>query len=293
MDFADPEAVDFDAHDDTASSFLDAIDRDPIATIRTIIRLIRSSSLRRQFLSEIIATLGLKNLELLRDVITRWSSTLLMIDRSLVLRPAIDHFLESNEFEEVSLYHFGDEEWQALEVFKKILDVPHAFQQKLSAEKTPTLCHALPAFEAMNKKWEQMQVEFPEASNIIQDGIDKLTSYQARIEDVPAYTLAMIINPRIKLRWLSLNRPEKLDWAKRTLKQALQAYDNSAATRPQKVTYPPTYDSWADEILGMEAPAAEVAEDSIDDEIAAYFADHRVGLNLLTFWEVSSSCFSY
>ncbi|KAK6991690.1 hypothetical protein R3P38DRAFT_3227535 [Favolaschia claudopus] len=65
MDFADPEAVDFDAHDDTASSFLDAIDRDPIATIRTIIRLIRSSSLRRQFLSEIIATLGLKNLELL------------------------------------------------------------------------------------------------------------------------------------------------------------------------------------------------------------------------------------
>ncbi|KAK7036904.1 hypothetical protein R3P38DRAFT_3311620 [Favolaschia claudopus] len=139
MDFAEPEAVDF----------------------------------------EIITTLGLNNLELLRDVITRWSSTLLMIDRSLVLRPAIDHFLESNEFEEVSLYHFGDEEWKALEVFKKILD------------KTPTLCHALPAFEAMIKKWEQMQVEFPEAYNIIQDGIDKLTSYQARIEDVPAYTLAM------------------------------------------------------------------------------------------------------
>ncbi|KAK7021712.1 hypothetical protein R3P38DRAFT_2367908, partial [Favolaschia claudopus] len=187
---------------------------------------------------------------------------------------AIDNFLQSNQFEEVSKYQFGDEEWNALEVFKKILDVPHAFQQKLSAEKTPTLCNALPAFEAMIKKWEQMQDDFPEAASIIQKGIDKLNEYQDRIEDVPAYTLAMIVNPRIKLRWLSLHRPEKVEWAKQLLRTTLREYDDNTLASPTR----PTYDTWADEILGIEAPAAEAGEDSIDDEIAAYLIDPRTGL---------------
>ncbi|KAJ7663671.1 hypothetical protein B0H17DRAFT_304895 [Mycena rosella] len=43
----------------------------------------------------------MKDLQLLRDVITRWSSTLLMIERAILLREAIDRFLSSNEFEEL------------------------------------------------------------------------------------------------------------------------------------------------------------------------------------------------
>jgi hypothetical protein len=69
--------------------------------------------------------------------------------------------------------------------------VPHAFQQKLSVEKTPTLCNALPAFEAMITKWERMQLEYPQIAHIIQKGLDKLGSYQERFERVPAYVLAM------------------------------------------------------------------------------------------------------
>ncbi|KAJ7809484.1 hypothetical protein B0H14DRAFT_3481457 [Mycena olivaceomarginata] len=40
--------------------------------------------------------------------------------------------------------------------------IPHAFQQILSAEKTPTLGYALPAFEAMASKWEQLKNDRPE-----------------------------------------------------------------------------------------------------------------------------------
>lgn len=72
-----------------------------------------------------------------------------------------------------------------------VTQVPHAFQQKLSAEKTPTLCNALPAFEAMINKWQQMQLDNPETADIIQKGLDKLGSYQDRLERVPAYILAM------------------------------------------------------------------------------------------------------
>ncbi|KAH9950786.1 ribonuclease H-like domain-containing protein [Amylocystis lapponica] len=172
-------------------SFLDAIDRDPIATVRTLVRVTRSSSLRCQYFSEILKTLEKKDLQLLRDVDIRWSSTLLMVERAILLHEAIDKFLESEEFEELHKYQLTEVEWDALEAFHRILSVPHAFQQKLSAEKTPTLCNVIPSYEAMAKVWEAQQHKYPETSHIIQAGLDKLEGYRDRTDLVPAYVLAM------------------------------------------------------------------------------------------------------
>lgn len=73
-----------------------------------------------------------------------------------------------------------------------LFQVPDAFQQKLSAEKTPTLCNAVPSFDAMITIWTEQQENWGEPiSSIIQDGIDKLTAYQDRISLNPAYTMAM------------------------------------------------------------------------------------------------------
>ena len=75
---------------------------------------------------------------------------------------------------------------------REILLIPDAFQQKLSAEKTPTLCNAIPGFSAMIRLWEDLQTEYgPIYADIIQDGIDKLESYASRIERVPAYIISM------------------------------------------------------------------------------------------------------
>ncbi|KAJ7871116.1 hypothetical protein B0H13DRAFT_1634514, partial [Mycena leptocephala] len=220
MDFAAPEADDFVPPLDPADNFLAAIGGDPI----------RASSLRRQYFSEILKALQQKDLQLLRDVDTRWSSTLLMIDRAILLREAIDKFLSDPQFRELHKYKLGDEDWKALELFKRILAVPHAFQQKLSAEKTPTLGDALPAFEAMIKAWEKQQGKYPEAVDIIQMGIDKLGAYRDRVEGVPAYIFAMseflfpllahlfieypVINPAVKLSWFENNHPERTQWAR-------------------------------------------------------------------------------
>ncbi|KAK7025777.1 hypothetical protein R3P38DRAFT_2442672, partial [Favolaschia claudopus] len=68
--------------------------------------------------------------------------------------------------------------------------VPHAFQQRLSAETTPTLGHALPAFKAMISQWEKQQTRHPETADIVQQGIDKLDNYRERVEDVLAYVLS-------------------------------------------------------------------------------------------------------
>ncbi|KAJ6579526.1 hypothetical protein DFH09DRAFT_1077151 [Mycena vulgaris] len=140
LDFAATDVNDFEPFGDDATTLLDAVDRDPIVTSVLISRInyiiledliaafqIRVSSLRHQYFSAVLKALEMKDLQLLRE--------------------AIDKFLSSSELEELRKYKLGDKEWEALEAFKKILDVPHAFQQKLSAEKTPTLGHALPAFQ--------------------------------------------------------------------------------------------------------------------------------------------------
>ncbi|KAF7328296.1 Dimer-Tnp-hAT domain-containing protein [Mycena sanguinolenta] len=144
MDFAATGADDFVPNRAEPRTFLDAIARDPIATVRTTVRVIRASSLRRQYFSEVLKALQKKDLQLLRDVDTRWSSTLIMIDRAILLREAIDRFLSDVQFKDLHKYKLNDKEWEALEVFRRILAVPHAFQQLLSAEKTPTLGDALP-----------------------------------------------------------------------------------------------------------------------------------------------------
>jgi hypothetical protein len=57
---------------------------------------IRASSLRRQYFSEVLKALQMKDLQLLRDVDTRWSSTLInviMIDRAILLREVSNSFI--------------------------------------------------------------------------------------------------------------------------------------------------------------------------------------------------------
>ncbi|KAK7021530.1 hypothetical protein R3P38DRAFT_2780753 [Favolaschia claudopus] len=214
MDFAAPGADDFVPGGAEPRTFLDAIARDPIATVRTSVRVIRASSLRRQYFSEVLKALHMRDLQLLRDVDTRWSSTLIMIDRAVP------------SSRDLKKYKLSKPEWDALKSFQRILSVPHAFQQRLSAETTPTLGHALPAFEAMISQWEKQQTRHPETADIVQQGINKLDDYRERVEDVPAYILSMrrfsyfffvlplliqfqVVNPAIKLNWFERYRPEK------------------------------------------------------------------------------------
>ncbi|KAK0184240.1 ribonuclease H-like domain-containing protein [Armillaria mellea] len=151
---------------------------DPIATAHSIVWLIRGSSIRQQIFSEILESLhDVDNLQLLRDVITCWSSTLLMIEHILYLHPAINGFLSSRDFPEFHKYQLSDAEWATLSDFKNILAVPHAFQQILSCEKTPCISDTIPAFEAMQFTWEELQKEMPHAADIIAKGLEKLAEY--------------------------------------------------------------------------------------------------------------------
>jgi len=78
-------------------------DSNPVANVRALVNVVRlcmiwklwdifysffqiwSSSLRRQYFNEIVKTMHQKELQLLRDIDTHWSSTLLMIEHALEL----------------------------------------------------------------------------------------------------------------------------------------------------------------------------------------------------------------
>ncbi|PCH42724.1 hypothetical protein WOLCODRAFT_86211 [Wolfiporia cocos MD-104 SS10] len=151
-----------------------ALNHDPVACVRSLVRVCRASSLRWQYFAEVVTTLKQMNLQLLRDVDTRWSSTLLMIERALMLREAIDKFIHHEDFAELKQYHLSHADWTALEYFKGILEIPHAFQHKLAAEQIPTICNTIPAFEALMRCWRQHKELHPLTTLIVDQGLTKV-----------------------------------------------------------------------------------------------------------------------
>ncbi|KAG1746324.1 hypothetical protein EDB19DRAFT_1631665, partial [Suillus lakei] len=175
LDFASQDAPNFIPSappGPESRSFMDAID---------------PSSLHHQYFTSILNALKQKDLQLLRDIDVHWSLTLLMVERAIVLHEVMTAFPSSRS----TSLEAASEMRSMCSARSLVCIVPHAFQQRLSAEKTPTLCNAIPAFEAMVQIWSKQLDDDPNLAIVIQPGLDKLNDYQSRIADVPAYALAM------------------------------------------------------------------------------------------------------
>ncbi|KAJ3572595.1 hypothetical protein NP233_g2975 [Leucocoprinus birnbaumii] len=282
---------------DVHRTWFDRLTTDPINKLQNLIRQIRSSSLHRQHFSEICQTLYKKDIQLMHDVDTRWSSTLYMIERAIILRSVIKQFLEIPEFGDLKVHAITDTEWKSLEVFAEILSVPHAFQHCLSGEKTPILSEAIPAFEAMSYKWKQQQASYPEVASIIQAGIDKLAVYQQRAETVPAYIVSMVLSPSMKLGHFYKNRPHEVPFARETFMKEMRPYyslmSHSHLPRAPGARSPVTPGtsgrSWADDILSLGAvtPVRTTAGyASLEAEVEAYLCKPpRTVTKIIDYWQ--------
>ncbi|PBK87891.1 hypothetical protein ARMGADRAFT_938281 [Armillaria gallica] len=142
-----------------------------------------------------------KVLQLVLDVDIQWSSTDIMIEQAIELCKGIELFLNKQDFADLCKHKLSEDEWKALEIIHQILAVPHTFQQKLSANKTPTLSLAIPSFWQMIQLWQGIKITFPDAVPALDEGLEKLATYRERLDIVPAYTLATILNPNAKLCW--------------------------------------------------------------------------------------------
>ncbi|KAF8235398.1 hypothetical protein L208DRAFT_1257325, partial [Tricholoma matsutake] len=165
--------------------------KDCIATVWSLVNAVHASNLKKHCFSEHVAQYFDKDYKLLWDVITRWSSTLLMISQVLKLKEAIEDITHDTEFKDLHKFQLDKYDWALLADHHKILQVPHAFQDILGAETTPTLCYAIPAYLAFIDLWKKQIADHYEWEQIIQPGIDKLEDYQDWLIDAPTYVVAM------------------------------------------------------------------------------------------------------
>ncbi|KAH7903910.1 ribonuclease H-like domain-containing protein, partial [Hygrophoropsis aurantiaca] len=198
--------------------YADALALDPIGECREIVAACRSSGQRRRRLKAVIKEGNEKGywegklpnnettlpvLQLLRDCVVRWSSTYGMIERVLLLYPAIRSFLQDLQHTDISHLDMSAQELDVLRDIHQVLEVPHCAQELLSAERTPTLSMALPSYEDLICQWITLQSTLPELSHYIGVGLDKLKDYTNEARKTRVYALAMIINPGIKLDWIA------------------------------------------------------------------------------------------
>ena len=83
------------------------------------------------------------------------------------------------------------EQHKVLEDICQVMEIPHAAQEVLSAERTPTLASALPIYELMILKWKALAQNIPQLSHAIQAGIDKLERYVQLSRKTYAYATSM------------------------------------------------------------------------------------------------------
>ncbi|KAH6880312.1 hypothetical protein BKA70DRAFT_1126566, partial [Coprinopsis sp. MPI-PUGE-AT-0042] len=192
--------------------YREGIAGEPVGGVRSIVSSCRASSLRRRDLQRTITEGNeqgswtpenrvlqrpndhpnrIRNLQLLRDCETRWSSIFLMTDRYLYLHPCVSAFLEADIQWDISHYNLTSAEVQVLLDLHMILEVAHKAQELLSSEQTPALSIALPAYETIITKWKQLRATIPELAFCIDAGIAKLEEYMAETRKSRIYAHAM------------------------------------------------------------------------------------------------------
>ncbi|KAK0480552.1 hypothetical protein IW261DRAFT_1418930 [Armillaria novae-zelandiae] len=162
-----------------------------------------------------------------------------------------------------------------------VLNVPHQFQEHLSAEKTPTLCDMLPVFEAVSAL----------LSRAIDAGLEKLSEYTELTHDVPAHMLAMAVNPYIKLNWYSCFWPEEYVSVKQSFVDAVCTYHSSDEVSDgngDRASDPdPDPTQWVFNALRLD-PQRTVArsqQQPVEHEVDLYLMDMSAGSMSLIYWQ--------
>ncbi|PBK88349.1 hypothetical protein ARMGADRAFT_1034021 [Armillaria gallica] len=136
---------------------------------------------------------------------------LLDINSNLSLRD-IEKFLDKQDFIELRQYQLSDDEWQALYIIHQILAVCSYFL------KSVLILHAF---------------------------------QQRCTEVIPAYMLATILNPNMKLHWFTHYMPEEAEDTRQLFIRTLHDYRHSTAVPPTPMRLANSiWSTWADDLLG-------------------------------------------
>jgi hypothetical protein len=99
--------------------------------------------------------------------------------------------LNKPEHEDIAHHQLSEKQYEVLDHIRSYLRVPHKAQELLSAEKTPTLCLALPLYEQLIDVLQHLELQLPKIAHAIRSSRRYLEKYLAMARRTRAYSLAV------------------------------------------------------------------------------------------------------
>jgi hypothetical protein len=103
-------------------------------------------------------------------------------------------YITESDSEALQANLLSSDERKVLRDIFLILQIPHAAQEVLSSESTPTTPHAIPIYETLIKTWENLKNLLPQLAGYIDVGIRKLQEYLSlsRMTQIYAFSLGKL-----------------------------------------------------------------------------------------------------
>lgn len=142
---------------------------------------IKCSSKRSTKLREILTSMHMKEMNLMVDVPTRWNSLFMMVERLLLLKPAVEVLLTNAIIDDHDLteYNLEDSEWRKLENLVEILKPFKHMTDYFSSDKTSNASSIVPIYKNILEDIDQARLDIPEIRFIT----DKLHTELVSLKD--------------------------------------------------------------------------------------------------------------
>ncbi|GBC19616.2 zinc finger BED domain-containing protein RICESLEEPER 2-like [Rhizophagus irregularis DAOM 181602=DAOM 197198] len=173
-----------------------------IPKLRKLIVKIRASPQRQEKFACHAEAAGLKELQLILDVKTRWNSTHNLLERALKMREALDAIARSDK--ELQNFELSDDEWNRIDEVVSVLMIFIHTTNVMSSAKYPMLSSVVPLYNYLIDELEDYCESHDSSSDIViatKAGIEKLERYYAKTDDTNMYTVATVLDPRLKLSY--------------------------------------------------------------------------------------------
>jgi hypothetical protein len=132
---------------------------------------------------------------------------------------AIEAFLSKPKNHDIGKFGLSEADLEVLNDLRSFLLIPHTVQELLSAERTPTLCQVIPAYEKLIDILEGAESAYSRIGHVVRAARQKLEEYFALSRNTRAYAVAMstcffyccfapvddielVISPLMKTQWM-------------------------------------------------------------------------------------------
>ena len=175
--------------------------------LRKLVRKIRKSTKLRQKLKKLCIFHGVRKLQPIIDVKTRWNSSYKMIERAEELKITLNALCSSEK--SLSNLLISSVEWDELKILKELLSKSDRATKFLSMERRPTISAYLPTIHWLISSLDHfIKNNSGSLAAAAKSAQSKLKEYNPSIEKCEVPFVATFLNPALKLTYFKEQIPD-------------------------------------------------------------------------------------